>query len=131
MNRQDRLTIANEFIKTIASCGRKFFYNNGDIAYLYFSDLGRLMYVDEYTKTHIQTQKSGFNPYPFSKKSKFSHGGTLAMLVEEIRDYIIKDKKLWANYFQPVLPNGFKNPWGYGDDILIIKNKGLEIGILE
>lgn len=131
MTKNNRLKVANEFIKIIASCGRKFFYNDGDLAYLYFNEKGRLIYVDEYTKAHIQTQKSGFCPYPFDKKSKFSHGGTLAMLVENLRNYIIKGEKLWAEYFQPVLPNGFKNYWGYGDDILIIKNKGLEIGILE
>lgn len=33
-------------------------------------------------------------------------------------------------YFQPVMDNGFENPWGYGDDILIVRDDGVRLGLI-
>lgn len=33
-------------------------------------------------------------------------------------------------YFQPVMDNGFKNPWGYEEDILLVRDAGVRLGLI-
>lgn len=28
------------------------------------------------------------------------------------------------------MDNGFENPWGYGDDILIVRDEGVRLGLI-
>ena len=51
------------------------------------------------------------------------------MIVENLRDFITKGEIMNASYFQPEMGNGFKNPWGYGDDILKVRDAAVKLGI--
>ena len=33
-------------------------------------------------------------------------------------------------YFQPTMSKGFENPWGYGEDILIVRNEVAHLGLI-
>jgi len=51
------------------------------------------------------------------------------MMVESMRDFITKGKTMSAEYFQPDMGNRFKNPWGYGDDIFIVRDAAVRLGL--
>jgi hypothetical protein len=123
MTKQDRLMAANEFIKVIAVCGRKFFEHKGFISTLEISKTGRVFFIDYYTKKRIYTHRS--NCY----WQGFTGGGGLKSLIESLRYYITKDKKLRAEFFQTDIGNGFENPWGYEQDIFIVRNAAVKLGI--
>ncbi|MCE2029263.1 hypothetical protein [Sessilibacter corallicola] len=119
----ERLEKANEFIEVVSGCGRRFFYNNGVIAKFVLSEHGRVFLVDEWTQkkvyTHIDNQEW----------KNFSGGGTLKGLIIALREFIMHGQRLSAWRFRPVLPNGFENPWGYGNDILIVHDAAIRIGV--
>ena len=79
-------------------------------------------FIDSVTRERIYTH------YKHRWKN-FSEGGTLRRLVESFREYITKGTQLKAAYFQPDMGYGFRNPWGYGDDILIVKEAALRLGV--
>ncbi|MDE1464814.1 hypothetical protein [Spartinivicinus poritis] len=129
--KQQRLEAVNELIKVIASCGRCFFSENAYgfkqvenpfISTMEIDERGKIWFIDSETKERIYTH------YQHRWKN-FSQGGTLRGLIESFRNYISKGHQLRANYFQPDMGNGFRNPWGYGDDILIVKEAALRLGI--
>lgn len=121
----ERLEAANRLIQVIASCGREFFKHDGFVARLELSESGRVFFIDYYTKKRIYTH------WYCKHWDGFTGGGIMRWLTECLRDFITKDKKLFAEYFQPEMPNGFKNPLGYGDDILKVKKAAIELGIAE
>ena len=123
MTKQERLASANEFIKVIASCGRKFFEHEGFVSTLELSPTGRVFFVDYYTKKRIYTHRK------YCNWDGFTSGGTMKRLIESLRDFITKGYTLIAKYFEPVYPNGAKNSWGYGDDILIVRDAAVRLGI--
>jgi len=123
MTKQDRLDAANEFIAVIASCGRKFFEYNGFVAKLELSNTGRVFFIDQYTKKRIYTHSK------YVRWDGFTSGGTMKHIVESMRDFITKEDTMRAGYFQPEMDNGLKNPWGYGDDILKVKNAAIKLGL--
>lgn len=127
----DRLKAANEFIKVIASCGRKFFSENADnfnkvdapfVASMEVDKHGKVWFIDSYTKKRIYTH------YRYDWKG-FSNGGTLKSLVCNLRDFIKRGDTLRKEYFQPEMGEGFRNPWGYGEDILKVKDAAVSLGI--
>lgn len=120
--KQERLIAANKFIETIASCGRKFFSHEGFTSTMELSKQGRVFFIDHYTKKRIYTHKHG-------RWNGFTSGGTMKSLIVNLRDFITTGDTLSAAYFQPDMGNGFKNPWGYGEDILIVKQSAIELGI--
>ena len=131
MNKQERLEAANEFIKVIASCGRNFLSSNSDIrnkeakpfvSFMEIDKRGRVWFTDYYTKKRIYTHYDG-------RWRGFTSGGTLKMIVESMRDFITKGSTMRAGYFQPEMDNGFGNPWGYGEDILIVKDAAIKLGL--
>jgi len=123
MTKQERLEAANEFIKVIASCGRKFFEHDGFVSTLELSPTGRVFFIDQYTKKRIYTHLK------YGRWKGFSNGGTLKMMVKCMRDFITKGETMRAEYFQPEMGNGFKNPWGYGEDILIVRDAAIRLGL--
>ncbi len=123
MNKQERLIAANEFIEVISGCGRKFFQHKGFVSTLELSDHGRVFFIDYYTKKRIYTHRR------FVRWDGFTSGGTLKGLVEALRDFVTKGSQMTATYFQPEMGNGFRNPWGYGIDILKVKDAAIRLGI--
>jgi hypothetical protein len=123
MTEQERLGAANKFIQAIAGCGRNFFRHEDFVSSFELSPTGRVFFIDYYTKKRIYTHRS------FVKWRGFTSGGTLKALVENLRDFIKKGCLLNANYFENDITNGYKNPWGYGDDIAIVKDSAIKLGI--
>ena len=115
--KQERLKAANEFIKVIASCGRRFFSHEGFVSYLELSKHGRVFFIDYYTKKRIYTHRR------YVRWDGFTSGGTLKSLIENLRDFIINNSTMRADYFQP------DNSWGYGNDIYLIRNAAIRLGI--
>lgn len=123
MTEQERLNAANEFIKVIAGCGRKFFRYEDFVSFLEISDTGRVFFIDYYTKKRIYTHRR------FVKWRGFTSGGTLKSLVEDLRDFIKKGALLNAKYFEHDTEKGYRNPWGYGEDIAVVKDAAIRLGI--
>ncbi|MGS0737259.1 hypothetical protein ACVBEG_11945 [Pseudomonas sp. GG8] len=125
--RLTRIIAANEFMQVIAKCGRFFFRNKGagHDAYLTLNARGNIVWLfDDYTGARINTAKEG-------RWDSFSHGGTMKGLVESIGAYVLKGQMMRYGYFQPTMDNGFDNPWGYGDDILIVRDEGVRLGLIK
>jgi len=123
MTKDDRLRNANEFIRVIANCGRRFFEHKGFVSTLELSPTGRVFFIDYYTKKRIYTHRK------YVRWAGFTSGGTMKSLVESMRDYITKGTQMRATYFQPEMGNGFSNPWGYGEDILKVRDAAVKLGL--
>ena len=124
--RLDRIIAANEFIRVIANCGRHFFRNRGagHDAYLTLNARRNIVWLfDDYTGARINVVKEG-------RWDGFSHGGTLKSLAGSIGAFVLSGKTMRYGYFQPTMDNGFENPWGYGDDILIVRDEGVRLGLI-
>lgn len=105
--RNDRVDHANELIRLIASCGREFFRNGETIAHMEIDKRGKVWFVDQYTCRRIYTHYSG-------RWRGFNHGGTMRRLIERLRDYITKEKKLNPFIIAPRCSNkDDSNIWGY------------------
>lgn len=123
LSKQERLLAANEFIKAISECGRKFFQHQGFVSTLELSKNGRVYFIDYYTKKRIYTHTD-------MRWHGFTGGGTLNDLIKSLRDFICKGDLLNASYFDYDEPRKtFSNPWGYGADILKVKNVAISLGI--
>jgi hypothetical protein len=123
ISEHERLNQANEFIKVIASCGRQFLNHDGFISFMELSQTKRVFFVDHYTRKSIYTHRK------YVVWRGFTAGGTMKSLVEALRDYIKTGKPLRLSYFQDDMGNGFKNPWGYGEDLAIVKDAAQKLGI--
>ena len=124
--RLDRIIAANEFIRVIANCGRRFFRNSGagHDAFLTLNARRNIVWLfDDYTGARINVVKEG-------RWDGFSHGGTLKSLAGSIGAFVLSGKTMRYGYFQPTMDNGFENPWGYGDDILIVRDDGVRLGLI-
>jgi hypothetical protein len=129
-----RLKNANDFIITIANLGRRFFSENSDnrskvlpenpfISDLQIDKYGDIWFKDYYTKKLINTTDDG------SRWRGFTSGGTLQGVIEQLTDHILNDSLFRKGYFETnaLSPN---HCWGYGEDLLVVKNKGIELGII-
>lgn len=105
----------------IANCDKCFFSNTGagHDAYLTLNARRNIVWMfDDYTGARINVVKEG-------RWEGFSHGGTLKSLAGSIGAFVLSGKTMRYGYFQPTMDNGFGNPWGYGDDILIVRDEGV------
>ena len=107
--------IANNLIQSIANCGRKFFNYQGRIAKIEMAENGRLWFRDDYTNKLICLH----NHYRWKY---ISHGGTMRGLLICLRKYIMYDIKLSHHMFSDI--------WGYDQDIIMVKDRALELGII-
>ena len=124
--RLDRIIAANEFIRVIANCGRRFFHNTGagHDAYLTLNARRNIVWLfDDYTGKRINIAKEG-------RWEGFSHGGTLKSLLQSIGRHVLCGSMMRYDYFQPLMANGLENPWGYGDDILTVRDEGVRLGLI-
>lgn len=115
--KQDRLDNANELIKCIASCGRRFFLH-GDVSYLEIDYRGRIWFYDSYSRKRIYTHYKG-------RWQGFTRGGALKDLIERLRDYISKGKQIHPIFFCD------ENHWGYGNYMRVVREKAIALGIIE
>lgn len=125
--REQRCAAANEFLQAIAGCGRRFFRNTGSghDGYLSLNARGSIVWFhDDYTGAQINTARDG-------RWAGFSHGGTLKMLLSSIGHYVLTGTgRLRYGYFQPAQDGRLHNPWGYGDDILLVREAGVRLGLI-
>lgn len=120
--KKERLKNANELIKVLSTCGRKFFQHKGFTSYMEVSAQGHVYFHDYYTKKRIYTHYT-------RQWSGFTSGGTLRTLIECLRDYITRGEQMHRDYFIPKEPGEFGNPWGYGKDISIVGEAAVRLGI--
>lgn len=124
--RMQRMVEANEFIQVIAGCGRQFFRNQGagHDGHLTMNARNTIVWFhDDYTGARINTSKEG-------RWEGFSHGGTLKWLVSALGKHVLTGSTMRYGYFQPTMDNGFENPWGYDDDILLVRDAGVRLGLI-
>lgn len=126
MDKQQRLEKANQLIKSIAQCGRQFFYNkeHDRTASIELDPRGRIWWIDDYTGTRIYTHYS-------HRWRGFSHGATMRTLVEHLRNYVFKGTLLPEGIFGP-WPQWYSqgDPWGYGDDMQKVRKAAADLGLL-
>ena len=124
--RLDRVIAANEFIRVIANSGRRFFHNKGagHDAYVALNARRNIVWLfDDYTGARINVAKEGY-------WDGFSHGGTLKSLAGSIGRFVLNGATMRYGYFQQIMDNVFENPWGYGEDILIVRDEGVRLGLI-
>lgn len=129
-----RLRTANEFIKVISSCGRKFLSSHSDklnnssdpfVSTFTYDKYGDIWFTDYYTKKQINVSDKNTN------WNGFTSGGTLQNFVQVLHDYILGITHIRKAYFETseAYPNHF---WGYEKESLEkVKNKGIELGIVQ
>ena len=124
MCEQYRLKAVNEFVKVIGSCGHKFFNHKGHYAHFSISEFGRVFFHDDYSRHKIYLHVK------YITSRRFSHGGTLGNFVLALKDYIKKGHQLNPAYFKTRdwIIDG--HAWAYGEDLKIVYEAGLELGII-
>lgn len=126
VRRQQRLEVCNSLLQTIASCGRKFFHYDGRIGRLEMDDRRHhLWFVDEYTQKHIYLHSS------WSQWKGFTGGGTLKDLIKALKVFVVEGKQIRQALgpFPSWICEG--DPWGYGDDMAIVRQTAIDLGIYE
>ncbi len=119
-----RLEQANELLKVIANCGRKFFFHNGRVSHFEIDGRGRVWFIDAYREARIYTH------YIQGRWHGFSEGGTLRDLVIRLRDYILSGKQV-GKVFGP-FPDWYSDgdPWGYGSDMQFVYQSAVRLAIV-
>ncbi|RYU41315.1 hypothetical protein ERW49_18730 [Aliivibrio finisterrensis] len=121
MNKQQRLEEANKLIKSISSYGCKFFSGKSGCASLGYGIKPRVFFTDAKTSALIETHEHEW--------VGFSHGGTLRVLIEYLRDYINDDVKFNIECICTFRSDG-SNTWGYDRleaEKLVNEVKGLDM----
>lgn len=118
-----RVEKVNEFIRTAAQLGRRFFYHapSWRVSQFKLDDRGRLWWHDSYhPENPIFTHYVGRWKY-------FTLGGTMRNLIENMREYIMHNTPL-----DPSLLGieGFDpDPWQYGPDMQQVQAKARQLQI--
>lgn len=112
-----RIESANAFIRSIASCGRKFFAHEGRVATIEQDSRGKLWMINEWSQKRIYI---GDRRQPWKD---FHHGGTLRRLVEELVIFIREGG--------PRFGDTFGKHWGYdSESIASIVKEGRRLEII-
>lgn len=125
-DKEKRIEIVNEIIKTIAGCGRNFFGHNGEVASLFVRN-NKVWYKCEYVYGNITEICLSIPKY--TKPKGWFHGGTLQSLVMDFSEYIrnggyVNGKNGYGGLMCP--------HWGYStEDMKMIQNKARELGYLK
>lgn len=119
-DKHDRASQANELLKIIASCGRRFFSgrNPTETSRFYVNYRGHVYFWDAYSVRDICLSYKYWG-----YKQGFSHGGTLRDFVSALAWYIRTGEPIPDCH----LPKD--NYWGYGDDMEKVRAKATELGI--
>ena len=104
-----RIRQANHVLATIATYGRRFFYNDKSGAVSHFITGSEHPYfVDHYSGKAVDTTQDGRD------WDGFTNGGTLRALVSALTNYIQTGEPIAAGWFGP-WPDCF-DLWGYGEE---------------
>jgi hypothetical protein len=125
-SKQFRMAKANELLRVIAGCGRKFFSHQGRVSRFELDSRGRVWFIDAYREARIYTHyASGWS------RRGFSEGGTLRDLVIRLRIYI-QDERDLGRALGPY-PDWYSggDPWGYGADMRIVFDAATKIGMVK
>jgi hypothetical protein len=124
MTKEERLANANEMLRAIASCGRKFFAHEDRVSRFEVDQRGRVWFIDKWTQKRIYTH------YRYDWRG-FSEGGTLRALVERLRDFITQGKQLPPTIFGP-WPEWVcgGDLWAYGDAMQRVRDAAEELRIV-
>ena len=114
MTKAGRIAHANAAIDSIAARGRRFFAgrDGSPNARFEIGPGGRVHFVDDWTKASFPVTAEGEWP-------KFSHGGTLRALVQDLAGYVEDGIPVPAERFGPwhkSLARG--DLWGYGSEAM-------------
>lgn len=123
--RKRRVTKANKLLLIIASNGRRFFRSGSFVAAFSVDERGRVWFHDDHSRRKLYTHR-------WPPRRGFCHGGTMASLVRELRDWIMHGKQVRCKTFGP-WPDWVcgGDLWGYGDDMDIVRNYARQVGIVE
>jgi len=123
--RIERLAKANIFIQSMARHGRKFFRHKDSVSWLEMDVRGRIWFFDSYTRKRIYTHYRG-------RWKHFTGGGTLKMLIEALRTYVMTGKKLsrralwWPDWYCG------GDLWGYGkEEMEPVRHVATTLGLVE
>lgn len=123
MNKQVRLSEANKVLVAISQHGRRFFFDkkSGRIAKFELTIDGKLWFRDDYTDQRIYTAYRG-------RWRKFSHGGTMRRLIDDLAAFIRTDKPIPASHFGP-WPEWYceGDLWGYGQEAMQALRRELNV----
>ena len=126
--RAERVAIVNQLVRTIGDNGRQFFYNKqtGEYARMHIGMNGRLYWIDERSLIPIYLHSPG------SRWRDFSHGGTLRYVIEKLKGYAMTGEPV-PNQFGPWKHHDGSDfdLWGYGDDMVAVRETAVELGIVE
>lgn len=120
-----RAELANQLLRTIASCGRHFFEYQGRVTFFEVADTGHVWLTDKYSKKRIWTH------YAYDWRG-FTEGGTLRALCGGLRDFIRTGRQLYPLTFGPWpgwLDNEGGGVWGYGEDMAQVRAAAATLGI--
>ena len=123
--KRERLQRANKLLRTIGSCGRRFFSREWDVSRLELDDRNRIWLWDSYTRKRIYTAYRG-------RWRHFSQGGTMRDLVMALCQFVRNGTKLPNRTFGPwpeTLCNG--DLWGYGEDMVTVRKAAIELELIE
>lgn len=117
----ERIEAANNFIRIIASNGRKFFaFHHPDgieIARFRRSESGHIWFLNEWKRNWIYVSKYG-------SWRGFHHGGTLHSLVAALVEFIRSGKQLRPEWFDA-------KHWAYYDEAMnIVVTEGQALGVV-
>lgn len=107
-----RLAQANEFLRVIASCGRRFFCHEDRVSQLELDERGRVWLIDKFRGSRVYTH------YTAGRWRGFSEGGTLRALIIALSRYVCRGEPVGAWFFEKGLYDG--NRWGYDPDSMEI-----------
>lgn len=117
-----RARVVNQFLRLIASCGRRFFHQGARFAEMDVDRRGLVWFIDAHRGARIYTHRRG--PW-----KEFSEGGTMETLVCRLRDYIRTGKPQpldlgpWPNW----ICEG--DLWGYGGEMQWVRDAARSSGI--
>lgn len=126
--RQRRCDKVNEFLLTVASCGRQFFRYGDAVSTFVVDPTGQIYFVDGHSKWTIPCYTRFWH---YGSVRKFTGGGTLLNLCRMLSRYIKDGTVLSSQVLGPwpkVLCDG--DLWGYDKDMEIVREKARGLGLL-
>lgn len=122
MSKAARAAKANELLVAIAACGRRFFHHDGRVSRFDVDARGRVWFIDKYTQKRIYTH------YRYEWHG-FSEGGTLRVLIENLRDFIRTGQApdLGLGPWPAWVCGG--DLWGYGEDMQKVQGAAACLGL--
>jgi hypothetical protein len=123
--RAERVRQVNCLVILISSVGRRFFNWGRTVDYMEMDARGRLWWNQRWNDHRLYLH----SPRPLGHG--FSHGGTLRSLVLALKKYAVTGEQLWWRAFGPWETFGADGLWGYGEDMLVIRDTARALGILK